>query len=132
MLLCTITQKHGTFIELEDTHSGWLVFTGIKDKHRKSRMSEFIILPAWQMTEGIHENHGAPKFNTILSTPDLKKEYDNMIPGNEKDAYLMVMEPNDKKIREIQAFVRFYKSSNNPQNPLDCEKWLLSLLKTYQ
>ena len=44
-----------------------MVFTGIKDMHRKDKKGEHIILPLYEDVMNIDSNHHASRFNAILS-----------------------------------------------------------------
>ena len=124
LLLCDIKEELIGFDECSTTHSGFVLFTGFFGEHYPTPQNTEIVLPAYDEVENLHKNHREGKFNCVLSTPKLLKNYNNMMPGNEKDAVLHNLEPNCNAIVEVEHLVRFYKSTTEVQTPAACEVWL--------
>lgn len=110
LLLCSIKEESEEVQHEGQVFGGFVVFTGIKDDHRDTKKGEFVNLPLYEDTAGISTGHNAPKYNCILSKAKVLKEYNKMLPGDTKDSFLHNIEPNGKKIKEIQHMVQYYKT----------------------
>ena len=87
--------------DLSLTHTGWLIYTALQGKHRKSKRNEFYVLPQFAEVEDLNTNHGEEKNNTILHNKTQIAIYEKMLPGEEKDSFYHNIPIGTLKIPEI-------------------------------